>query len=56
MERSTSNKGDYSTKGLEQSVTIESKSVDDLVGSLKGQNRERFELELSRGRGLNLWN
>jgi hypothetical protein len=44
--------GDYSIKGLERFVAIERKSAGDLVGCLKGQNRERFERELSRGRGL----
>ncbi len=44
--------GDYSIKGLERYLAIERKSIDDLTGSLQGQNRERFERELSRGRGL----
>ena len=44
--------GDYSIKGLERYIAIERKSIDDLTGSLQGQNRERFERELSRGRGL----
>ena len=44
--------GDYSIKGLEKFVAIERKSPDDLVGCLKNGQRERFERELSRGRGL----
>ena len=51
-ERGSLITGDYSIKGLETFVAVERKSVDDLVGCLKGQQRERFERELSRGRGL----
>ena len=52
IERGTLVTGDYSVKGLERFIAIERKSPDDLVGCLKGQHRERFERELSRGRGL----
>jgi len=51
-ERGTLATGDYSVKGLEKFIAIERKSPDDLVGCLKGKARERFERELSRGRGL----
>jgi len=51
-ERGTLTTGDYSVKGLERFVAVERKSRDDLVGCLKGAQRERFERELSRGRGL----
>ena len=51
-ERGTLVTGDYSVKGLERFVAIERKSVNDLVGCLKNGQRERFERELSRGRGL----
>lgn len=51
-ERGTLTTGDYSIKGLESFIAIERKSPDDLVGCLKNGNRERFERELSRGRGL----
>jgi len=51
-ERGTLTTGDYSIKGLERFIAIERKSPDDLVGCLKNGNRERFEKELSRGRGL----
>jgi DNA excision repair protein ERCC-4 len=44
--------GDYSILGFEDKVAIERKSVEDLVGCLKGQNRERFERELQRSRAL----
>lgn len=42
--------GDYSLPGFEDRVAIERKSVDDLVGCLKGDQRARFERELQRGR------
>ena len=44
--------GDYSLGGLERFVAIERKSPDDLVACLKGKERERFERECSRLRGL----
>lgn len=39
--------GDYSIKGLEHIVTVERKSLDDLMGCI-GQHRERFEKEIDR--------
>lgn len=51
-ERATLATGDYSVKGLEGFIAIERKSPDDLVACLKNGQRERFERELSRGRGL----
>jgi ERCC4-type nuclease len=42
--------GDYSIKGLEQLVTVERKSLQDLVGCV-GSGRERFKRELHRMRG-----
>jgi ERCC4-type nuclease len=51
-ERGTLPTGDYSVKGLERFIAIERKAPDDLVGCLKGDQRERFERELARGRGL----
>ena len=39
--------GDYSLKGLEHLVTIERKSLDDLLGCV-GRDRDRFERELQR--------
>jgi len=41
--------GDYSIKGFENIVTIERKSISDLLGTL-GQGRDRFENELDRMR------
>lgn len=43
--------GDYSIAGAEHLVSIERKSLDDLVGSLS-RGRERFERELYRMRAL----
>ena len=51
-ERGTLATGDYSVKGLEDYIAIERKSIDDLVACLKNGERERFERELARGRGL----
>jgi len=51
-ERGTLATGDYSIKGLERFIAIERKEINDLVMCLKNGNRERFERELSRGRGL----
>ena len=46
-ERGTLETGDYSIKGLEQIIAIESKSKEDLFGSL-GSGRGRFVRELER--------
>lgn len=43
--------GDYSISGLENRVSIERKSLDDLVGCLT-QERERFERELFKRKAL----
>jgi DNA excision repair protein ERCC-4 len=43
--------GDYSVAGLEDIVSIERKSIPDLVSCCAGSNRERFEHELHRLRG-----
>jgi ERCC4-type nuclease len=47
--------GDYSLPGFEDRVAIERKSLDDLVGCLKGDQRDRFERELARGRTYELF-
>ncbi len=47
--------GDYSLPGFEDKIAIERKSLDDLVGCLKGDNRARFERELARGRTYDLF-
>jgi DNA excision repair protein ERCC-4 len=39
--------GDYSIRGLEHVVSIERKSLDDLVGCV-GRDRERFDREVAR--------
>jgi DNA excision repair protein ERCC-4 len=44
--------GDYSVVGLENRCAVERKSLDDLLGCLVGDGRDRFERELARGRGL----
>ena len=43
--------GDYSICGLENYVSIERKTLDDLIGCLTS-DRERFERELHEGKGL----
>lgn len=43
--------GDYSLVGAENLVSIERKSIDDLIGCLT-TGRDRFERELYRGRAL----
>lgn len=43
--------GDYTIQGFEQYISIERKSLSDLVQSL-GRERERFFRELQRARGL----
>jgi DNA excision repair protein ERCC-4 len=47
--------GDYSLPGFEDRVSIERKSLDDLVGCLMGSNRERFERELVKARYYDLF-
>ncbi len=43
--------GDYSIKGLENYVSIERKSLDDMMGCI-GRDRDRFEKEILRLRGF----
>ena len=47
--------GDYSLAGLEDVVAIERKNVDDLIACFMGDNRKRFERELSRARSYELF-
>lgn len=47
--------GDYSIPGFEDRAAIERKSINDLVGCLMGENRDRFERELSRGARYDLF-
>ena len=55
VERGSLATGDYSLAGLEDLVAVERKSLPDLVSCLLGDNRTRFERELARGRGLDLF-
>ena len=45
--------GDYSISGLENHIAVERKELNDLIGCLT-TDRERFERELHKGRGLGL--
>ncbi len=45
--RGTLKTGDYSIEGLEDQITIERKSIPDLVGCI-GKGRDRFQRELDR--------
>lgn len=47
MIRDTLATGDYSVRGLERIISIERKSLDDLLMCV-GQERERFEREIQR--------
>ncbi|WP_243312350.1 ERCC4 domain-containing protein [Fundidesulfovibrio agrisoli] len=51
LTRGTLTTGDYSLAGLEHCVSVERKSLDDLIGCLT-VGRERFERELERSRFL----
>lgn len=42
--------GDYSLAGFQDRIAIEWKSLNDLIGCLKGSDRGRFERELAKGR------
>ena len=44
--------GDYSLRGFESAVTVERKTLDDLIGCLT-HDRSRFKHELERMRGFN---
>lgn len=52
--RGTLHTGDYSIAGLENFISIERKSLDDLVGCLC-IGRQRFERELHRGKALDFF-
>jgi DNA excision repair protein ERCC-4 len=55
IETATLPVGDYSLPGFLDKVSIERKSLDDLIGCLMGSNRDRFERELARGRHYELF-
>ena len=42
--------GDYSLPGFQDRVSIERKSLEDLIACLMGDNRDRFERELAKAR------
>ena len=44
--------GDYSLLGLHDKIAVERKTLVDIVNCFSGTERDRFERELSRGRGL----
>ena len=54
VELGTLNAGDYALQGLETKAAVDRKSIDDLAGSLTS-GRERFEAELTRARGFDLF-
>jgi DNA excision repair protein ERCC-4 len=47
--------GDYSIPGFDDQIAIERKSLNDLIGCLKGDGRIRFEKELARARHYHLF-
>ena len=51
MVRDTLEVGDYSLRGFEGKVTLERKTISDLLGCL-GNDRERFKRELEKMRGF----
>ncbi len=55
VQRATLSAGDYSLAGFEDRVSIERKSIDDLVSCLMGKERSRFERELARARRYELF-
>jgi len=50
--RGTLTSGDYSFTGGTELLSVERKSLPDLVACVVGENRERFERELHRLRGF----
>lgn len=52
VQAGTLTTGDYSLAGLVDRCAVERKSLDDLLGCLTGEGRERFERELARAAGL----
>ncbi|MGC9964280.1 MAG: ERCC4 domain-containing protein [Syntrophobacteraceae bacterium] len=55
IERAALPAGDYSLPGFEDRVAIERKELNDLIACLKGDNRDRFERELTRARHYELF-
>ena len=52
VQAGTLTTGDYSLAGLSDRCAVERKSLEDLMGCLTGEGRERFERELARAAGL----
>lgn len=52
VQAGTLTTGDYSLAGLADRCAVERKSLDDLLGCLTGEGRERFQRELARAAGL----
>lgn len=55
VEAGTLETGDYSIPGFADQVAVERKSLNDLIGCLKGDGRTRFEKELARARHYRLF-
>jgi len=55
VQTGTLQTGDYSLVGYEDRVAIERKGLDDLISCFMGGNRDRFERELSRAQGMDLF-
>lgn len=47
--------GDYSLPGFEDKISIERKTINDLIGCLKGKGRNRFERKLAKARHYELF-
>ncbi len=47
--------GDYSLARFEGSIALERKTLNDLIGCFMGEDRDRFERELNRGRGMDFF-
>ena len=47
--------GDYSLPGFQDRISIERKSLEDLIACLMGDNRDRFERELAKARHFDLF-
>lgn len=55
VQRATLPAGDYSIMGFEDRVAIERKELGDLIACLMGSNRERFERELAKAKGYDVF-
>lgn len=42
--------GDYTLPGFQDKISVERKTINDIIGCLKGNGRSRFERELARAR------